>query len=75
MAEGRSRQLWHVASHVLALVANCHRVKQERSEPFQPRDFIPPQYLDASAPKTPAAEPEPEQAFALMKTAFVKSTD
>lgn len=75
MAEGRARQLWHVASHVLALLANCHRNKQERSEPFQPRDFIPPQYLDDTAAKKPAAEPEPEQAFALMKTAFVKSTD
>lgn len=71
MAEGRSKQLWGIASHVMAIVANCNRNAKDRPQPFMPRDFLPPEYQEAiHKQKTPDDEVPPETTFALMKSVF-----
>jgi hypothetical protein len=42
MAEARRRHDWLVASHIMALVANCNRDPQRRRRPFDIVDFLPP---------------------------------
>jgi len=41
MVEGRRRDEWNRASHLLALLANCHRSPKERKNPFTPAEFDP----------------------------------
>lgn len=41
MAEARLRAEWDRTSHVLALIANCHRDPKRRKRPFSPAEFQP----------------------------------
>jgi hypothetical protein len=41
MAESRRRNEWLLASHIMALVANCNRDPQHQRRPFDIQDFLP----------------------------------
>ena len=40
MAEGRSEEIWSVASVVMSVIANCHITKKK--DKVKPSDFLPP---------------------------------
>ena len=41
MVEARRRNEWVLASHIMALVANCNRDPQRQRRPFDIQDFLP----------------------------------
>lgn len=41
MVDGCRREAWNHTSHVLAMLANCHRDEKRRHAPFLPGEFNP----------------------------------
>lgn len=64
MAEGRTREGWQRMSHLLALLANCHRDQRKTSE-FSPADFDPFAALDR------AKTPRPQVGVEVLKAIFI----
>lgn len=64
MAEGRLREEWRQTSHVLALLANCHR-DPKRTSAFAAADFDPFAALDR------AKTPRPQVGVEVLKAIFI----
>lgn len=66
MADGRSRQLWEVASHVMAVVANS--MKSEKTPPFLPDRFNP--HAHKARSTRPVTDGEKRLGFDMMRATF-----
>lgn len=62
MADGRRRDEWHRASHLLTLIANVNRDPKKRSA-FKPEDFFP---FPVEKGPVPQATSEDKAALAKM---------
>jgi len=64
MAEGRSKALWTHTSTVIATIAEVHRDRNKRPEPFSPIDFNP--YIEKKKEKKPEHKMSMRELHAMM---------
>ena len=66
MAEGRSRQLWEIGSHIMAVIVNSMRW-DSKAKPIQPRQFNPHAEV---RPTKPVSKAEKKLGFDMLRAAF-----